>query len=202
MRLFIIRHGETEYNKLGLIQGNFDSKLTETGMLQSSLVAQELAKTDLDFVFSSIAERAHKTAQPIAVPRCLPVALVPTIRERAYGIFEGKSLEETKKHHPEIFATGPNLDLNAKPKDGESIREVSERVIPFVERMKSHFPDKNVAIVAHGIVNKIIIGHLLDNSFEKIGGYKQPNACINEILFENGKAQAIRLSYTEHLKKA
>ena len=202
MRVFVIRHGETEFNEQGLIQGNIDSSLTPLGVQQSYLIAEELKGCDLDFIFSSPALRAYSTAKPLSIPRSIPIAVVPGLREREYGIYEGKSLEETQKAHPELFATtSSKIDLDVKPKGGESLREVAGRVLPFVERLKSHLGDKTIAIVAHGIVNKLIIGDLADCSLDKITTYRQSNGCINEILLEKGKGKAIRLNYTEHLKK-
>ncbi len=201
MRIFVIRHGETESNQQGLIQGNIDSRLTPLGVRQSQLIAEELKGADIDFIFSSPASRARQTAQPLAIPRSLPIAIVPGLREREYGIYEGKTLQEIKSTHPELFATGSEkIDLDAKPKDGESLREVAGRVVPFVDRLKAHLKNQTVAIVAHGIVNKIIIGELIDCSLENIGAYRQSNACINEILFKKGKGKLIRLDYTGHLK--
>ncbi len=202
MRVFVIRHGETEFNRDGLIQGNIDSSLTPLGVQQSCLIAEELKGFDIDFIFSSPAIRAYETAKPLSVPRSIPIAIVPGLREREYGIYEGKSLQETQKAHPELFATtSSKIDMGARPKDGESLREVVGRVVPFVERLRGHLPDKTIAIVAHGIVNKLIIGDLVDRSLEKINTYRQSNGCINEILLEKGKGKAIRLNYTEHLKK-
>lgn len=127
MRIFVIRHGETEFNEKGLIQGNIDSRLTELGVKQSEMVAEELKGIDIDMVFSSTAQRTYNTARPIAETRGFPVMMVPNLREREYGIYEGKSLEETKNAHPELFSTSPRLDFNARPKDGESLQEVADR---------------------------------------------------------------------------
>ncbi|MFH1470818.1 MAG: histidine phosphatase family protein [Candidatus Micrarchaeota archaeon] len=201
MRVFVIRHAESDFNRNGLIQGSMDSKLTRLGAKQAYLLAEELKPHDLDFIFSSPASRAYLTAQSIAVPRSIPVAVVPGLREREYGIYEGKSLVETKKARPELFATGSlELNLEAKPKDGESLTQVASRVVPFIKRLKTHLKKKVIAIVAHGIVNKVIIAELTDGDLKKIGTYKQSNACINEILFEKGKGKAIRLNYTGHLE--
>jgi broad specificity phosphatase PhoE len=202
MRIFVIRHGETEFNRDGFIQGNIDSKLTELGVRQSLLLADELRDVDMDMIFSSTAQRAYLTARPIAAPRSLPIVMAPDFRERDYGIYEEKSLAETKKAHPGLFATDSiGLDFKLKPKDGESLNEVADRVLPFLKKLTDHLQKKTVVIVAHGIVNKIILGQLLDNSLSKISGYKQSNACINEIILENGAAKAVRLNYIVHLKQ-
>ncbi len=201
MRLFLIRHAETDYNSRFLLQGDLDSELTQEGLRQVMLTAKELGKEAIDLVFSSTAKRAYDTARPIALPRRLPVVMVPDLRERAYGIYEGKSLMEAKKEHPEFFTSASVIDFDAKPEDGESLKQVADRVLHFLKRLTENFPDRTVVIVSHGVVNKIMIGQLLDGSLDKIGDYKEANCCINELLLEDGKAKAVRLNYTGHLKE-
>lgn len=202
MRIFIIRHSETDFNSAGTIQGNMDSMLTPLGKTQAALLSKELGAAPLDSVFSSTLNRTYQTALYIAKPRRLPVIRVPALNERNYGVLEGTPLQKAKREHPEYFSDFHSLDLEAKPEGGESINEVSERVLGFIGRLKASFQKKTVAIVAHGIVNKVIIAHLLDGNLSKMGSYKQANACINELIMENGKATAIRLNYTRHLSQA
>ncbi|MFH1448016.1 MAG: histidine phosphatase family protein [Candidatus Micrarchaeota archaeon] len=200
MRLFIIRHGETVFNRKSIIQGNIDSELTSLGESQASLTSSELKNVPIDNIFSSPTSRTYITALSIAKPHRLPVVKVPALVERNYGIYEGKLMRETKMAHPEYFSDYSKLDFDVKPKQGESINDVSKRVSRFMERLQKNFPKKVIVLVAHGIVNKVIITNLLNNSLSKIGTYRQGNTCINELLIENGKAEAVRLNYREHLK--
>ncbi len=199
MRLFVIRHAQTEYNSRKLIQGKIDSTLTELGKSQAEGLAEELKNILIDNIFSSPMLRTYTTALSIATPHRLPVVKTPSLLERNYGIYEGKPMPETKMAHPEYFSDYPKLDYNVKPPEGESINEVYRRVNGFVEKLKVNLPERTIVLVAHGIVNKIIVSSLIDGNLKKMGTYKQKNACINELEIVNGKAKAIRLNYTDHL---
>ena len=199
MRLFVIRHGETDYNKKRVIQGNIDSQLTGLGSRQAGLLARELEDSELDMVFSSTASRAYETARPTALAHRLPVVQVPALRERDYGIYEKRGLSETKRAHPEFFSDSGPVGLDVKPEGGESLREVAGRVVPFVDRLVNRLEWENAAVVAHGVINKIIISHLLGTPLGEVGVYKQKNACINELACEKGNWRAVRLGYTGHL---
>ena len=92
--LILVRHGETEWNLAGRIQGHTDSRLTERGREEGRRVAERLANLEVAAVYASDLGRARETGEIIAAPHGLSVQTAPDLRERCYGEFEGKTLAQ------------------------------------------------------------------------------------------------------------
>src|SRR3990167_9697869 len=101
--LYLVRHGETEWNKTGIVMGQLDSLLTETGLGQAETTAQELKGVNFDAIFSSDLHRAHRTAEIIKLERELVIQTSKALRERTYGSWEGKLGEDYRKNFQHFF---------------------------------------------------------------------------------------------------
>ena len=149
-RWYIVRHGETEWNAQGRIQGHTDISLSERGVQQSKLVAQRLAGVTLDVAYSSDLERSAETARQILGQRSIPLHTSPQLREYNKGVFEGLTPEETGHRYPELFTASQVNDLDFAPPGGESIRQTSVRMNDFMTELRMRHGDDNVLIVGHG----------------------------------------------------
>lgn len=162
---YIVRHGETEWNIKGLLQGHGDSPLTITGMIQARKIARKLKKIKFADVYSSDLLRAKRTAEIIALEHKLAVKTTQALRERAFGKFEGKHfsiitgamkklLERYKKlTEAEIFK------LKIEP-NVESPFEAVTRFITFLREIAVSYLGKNVLIVTHGGIMRNLLIHL------------------------------------------
>ena len=149
--LFVVRHGETEANKTGLLQGHLDTPLDEAGRMQASAVAERLKDEMFDGVISSDLGRATETARIILKyhPE-LHLMTDPDLRERNLGILQGHRYEELMQMYPEIMASF-KVDGNDIPvPGGESLSECNERLAAFMERTADGNPGKRILIVTHG----------------------------------------------------
>ena len=149
-RWYIVRHGETEWNAQGRIQGHTDISLSEKGIQQARLVAQRLAGVTLDVAYSSDLERSAQTARQILGERTIPLHTSPRLREYNKGVFEGLTPEETCQRYPELYEASQVNDLDFAPTGGESIRQTSVRMKAIMAELKTRHPDDNVLIVGHG----------------------------------------------------
>ena len=149
-RWFVVRHGETEWNAVGRIQGHSDIPLSEIGRDQAQAAARRLAVASIDVAYSSDLSRSNETARIILGERNIPLHATPDLRERDYGIFEGLTLEERKDKFPEMFAASLVKDLDFAPTGGESPRATSARMTTFIASLKARHPDESVLIVGHG----------------------------------------------------
>jgi len=149
-RWYIVRHGETEWNAQGRIQGHTDISLSERGIQQSKLVAQRLAGVSLDVAYSSDLKRCAETAQQILGKRNIPLHTSHLLREYNKGVFEGLTPEETRQRYPELFEASQVNDLDFAPPGGESIRQTSARMDDFMTELRTRHVDDNVLIVGHG----------------------------------------------------
>lgn len=144
MRLLLTRHGQTDWNVAGKIQGMTDTQLNETGIKQAELTREKLLNEEIDVIISSPLKRARKTAEIIASGRNIPLIIDDEIRERCFGKFEGKTPKEFD--FDEIW----NYKLNKQYEDAESTGELFERIEKFLEKIKQEYKDKTVLVVTHG----------------------------------------------------
>ncbi len=149
-RWFIVRHGETEWNAQGRIQGHTDISLSERGIQQAKLVGQRLAGVSLDVAYSRDLARSAETARNILENRTVPLHTTARLREFNKGVFEGLTPEETGQQYPELFEASQVNDLDFAPPGGETIRETSARMNAIMTELRRRHPDENVLIVGHG----------------------------------------------------
>ncbi len=102
-RICLVRHGETNWNAEGRIQGQLDTPLNNVGFAQARAVVEALARESFDVIYASDLTRVTKTAEPTATRLALPVQLNPALRERHYGIFETLTYGEAKAPPPRAF---------------------------------------------------------------------------------------------------
>ncbi len=157
--IYIVRHGQTEWNVQGLLQGHDDSPLTKEGEEQAHLIAKELNKIHFDEAFSSDLLRAKRTAEIIAAEHKLTVKTTKLLRERCFGKYEGKPYKEFNQAFRELIKKYENasdkeqMGLKMAP-DIESPREALQRFIPFLREIAIKFIGKKVLLVTHGGILK------------------------------------------------
>jgi probable phosphoglycerate mutase len=149
-RLFMVRHGESTWNELGLIQGQADGPtLTDEGRRQSAQVAEQLRPGRAGVLYSSDLARAQETAAFVGKALGLPVAVDPALRERCFGSSEGLPLGGLDAADSGIHGDQV-VDAAARPDGGESLDEVYERVGSFLERLQGESHTGDVILVSHG----------------------------------------------------
>lgn len=161
IHLYIVRHGETEWNVEGRIQGHRDSTLTPRGEEQARAAGRRLAGIAFDRVYVSVSGRTRRTFELMAgswtqIP---PVTMTEEIREIRHGLWEGKTGEEAASLTPDLleaYRTRPHLFPGAP--GGESLRDVRTRVFGFLGRaVKDARPGSNLLLVTHGVTTKVIL---------------------------------------------
>ena len=161
--LFLIRHGQTDWNVAGKLQGQTDIPLNETGKEQAKKVAQFLKKKQASFaaLHSSDLQRAHQTAQTIAELFALEIVLAADLREGHFGKLEGL----TKKEKFDLY--GPMTDEELPEKVGAEPRDkVVERVMNYLHGIVQKHKDQHIAVVTHGWLLHSLLTHLGHNVSE------------------------------------
>lgn len=196
-RLILTRHGETDHNKNGIIQGQLDTDLNDAGIEQARKLSERLRDEDISAVYSSNLNRAQKTAEIIAGPHNIEVETVSELMERNYGVLEG---EHREKRQQLVEATGSAWH-NWSPEDGEHLSDVSQRTIPVVEEIRKQHHGETVVVVAHGSVNKSILATLIGADSGHGHAIKQDNTCINELEYEDYRGWRIKtMNDSSHLQ--
>lgn len=181
MKLHIIRHGETEDNKKRIIQGKKEGELSKKGIMQSEALAECLSNEKIELILTSNLKRAKETAKIIS--KFHPKAKILTkdeLDERDYGIYNGLKASDVDKKHPSV----------------ESEKSLSDRAKKISDFLKS-CQFQNVAIVAHGSINKRLI-KILSNK-ENTDFLK--NGSLSVIEIEEGKNKLVKLNDINHLDK-
>jgi broad specificity phosphatase PhoE len=144
-----IRHGETDWNRERRIQGSTDVPLNDRGRAQALELAESLADRPIGAIWSSDLRRALDTARPLAERLGLEVRQTPALRERSFGVIEGRTDAEVAAelgHARETFW----LDADARHDGGESRREVYDRVARFLDELLADPPAEEIALVSSG----------------------------------------------------
>ncbi len=160
--IYLVRHGETEFNRERRIQGRFDSALTARGVSQAQAIGRLLKdlirEPDGWRIISSPLGRARATAEMVAAPLGLPVEFDERLREISWGDFDGRLRSELEAEHPESFGrTGWAFDAPS----GEPYAAVAERVGAWLSDLPPE-PERKVIAVSHGVTGRVLRGLYAD----------------------------------------
>ena len=151
MNLYLVRHGETDWNREGRAQGRADISLNDQGRAQSQALSAHLASTPITSIFSSTAKRARQTAEVIAAPHGLEATGHDDLLELDFGGLDGAPLREMRSLYPDFFEHWTRDPETAVfPDGGETLRALQDRAWALVESItRSHEPDANIILVSH-----------------------------------------------------
>ncbi|RDW15212.1 histidine phosphatase family protein [Oceanobacillus arenosus] len=183
----LVRHGETDWNLLGKIQGKTDIPLNDTGRKQADECGAYLNADDYDILISSPMKRAKETAEIINSYLNLPVIEMADFAERAFGDGEGLTLEERIKKYPD--GNYPNQ---------EEREDFNNRVMTGIKKVCDAYPNERVLLVAHGAVIGMILSNLSNGEIGS-GKTKLMNACISNIHFEEDQWEIKDYNQVRHL---
>jgi len=200
-RVFLIRHGETLWNREQRCQGFTDIDLSEKGAQQAERLARYLARiSKLEAVYSSDLIRARKTAEAIARRQGLVVKVDSRLRELNQGEIEGKNLSDLATCYPEILQKWLVEPADVEMPGGESLSQLQQRAWKAFSEITERHQGSEIAIVAHNLCNITIICKLLELDLNHFRRIKQSSGALNEIeLTENGPV-IIRLNDTHFLE--
>ncbi len=181
VRLTLIRHGQTDWNATGRWQGQADPALNEAGREQARQTARELRAQNIDALISSDLRRARETAEIIAEELGLRVVLEPRLREVNLGDWQGLYSDEIRARWLSEMQMWLEQPLAIRPPNGESIRELAERVRAAVHDIAARYPDKRVGIVAHELPIAVIMIHTAGIPLDQLRTHIPPNAAWREV---------------------
>ena len=149
-RLTLVRHGETDWNRDGKLQGQIDIDLNDTGRLQAERLGRRLADNDFTAVYSSDLRRCWDTATIALRGRAIAPTPRQELREIALGHWEGLTTEEVVASMPDEIAHVRADPIERAPKGGESRRQLQARIVAAIQDIVAVHPGESVLIVSHG----------------------------------------------------
>ena len=163
--IYLIRHGETEGNVAGMVNGQSDSKLTEKGVYEAQILVERLKEIQFDAIFSSDLLRAVKTAEIIRHHRLLPIVQKKSLRERTHGILDGIHSDEYTKKTEHLLETFMSLSTEDKwrfmfSEGYESDEVVVTRLMKGLHEIAVEYVGKTVLAVSHGGVLRTFLTRL------------------------------------------
>ncbi|MEM4255150.1 MAG: histidine phosphatase family protein [Candidatus Norongarragalinales archaeon] len=192
-RVFLVRHAETAANILELVQGVFDSELSEKGIRQAKALGEALGKEKIGCVYASDSGRARETMRESLLEGKFKVVYAKELRERNYGVLENKAWHALSEEESKIYKSH---DL--RPDGGESIGDLSARVIPFFNKMilESH---ESIMVLTHHNVISAMSCFLMGMPLEKWRAFRTDNCSISEFYYRDGVWRIKRVNDTCHL---
>lgn len=200
--LFLVRHGATAANERRpyVLQGKgVDLPLNENGQRQAAAVGRLLREFRIHHVFSSPLQRAEQTASAIAAPHGLPVNAIDRLHECDVGEWEGLDWETIQQRHPEAARKFLDSPGDHPYLGGESYRNTLDRVLPAVSELLDRHVGQNIVIVAHNVVNRVYLAHVLGTDLNRAKAIPQSNGAVNFIKRQNGQTVVTSLNSILHL---
>jgi alpha-ribazole phosphatase/probable phosphoglycerate mutase len=183
-KIFLIRHGETVDANSRRYKGHIDIDLSDNGIAQVKRLSDHVGArhaVPLRAVYCSDLSRAIKSAEIIAEPFSLKPVINVGLKERNFGVWEGMSFDEIKEKWPDAFDSWAANPVEFSPMQGESTLEVKERAMKTFNEIVSKHAGENIALVAHGGINRVILCELLGIPLENIFRIEQDFAALNVI---------------------
>ena len=173
MKLYVARHGQTDWNVENKVCGSTNRPLTEQGKEQAKALAEKMKDKDIDVIIASPMLRSMQTAGAVSIATGIPVIMDERLREHDYGEFEGfdRSRDEYWQQKY-LFAT--------KFPKGESLFDLAQRVYNLLDDVKKAYPDKTVLLVCHGGVSRMIKTYFDDMTNDEFFSYTLGNAFVAE----------------------
>ena len=198
--LYLVRHGQTAWNKEEVFRGRTDIPLDETGLKEAELAGEYFKTLDIEAIHSSPLSRAWQTAQKIAQFHPLDVQPLDGLLDMSFGSWEGHSLKEVKETDGERYRQWREEPHLLKLPGGETLAEVRARAMSALEKAIRKHPEKTVILVSHRVINKVLICGILGLDNSHFWQIHQDTTAINLIQYRNGKYILSLMNETCHLK--
>jgi len=205
VRITAVRHGETSWNVDTRIQGQMDIGLNARGQWQAQQLGAALAGRGIGPIYSSDLARAHHTALAIAAHAGIApesVALNTGLRERAFGVFEGRTHAEIETHWPDEALRWRQRVPDWAPQGGESPLQLRQRVAQTVAQIAARHPGEHIALVAHGGVLDMLYRLATGQAVDAPRTWELGNCAINRLLWTPQGLSLVGWADTAHLDTA
>jgi 2,3-bisphosphoglycerate-dependent phosphoglycerate mutase len=199
-RILLVRHGETDWNASGRIQGHNDTPLNAAGRQQAQRTAQRLAREPIKALYSSDLARAFETATIIGAPLGLTVVTSARLRERQYGLWEGLTAAEIQARYPEQFAIWRARTTDFAPPQGETRSELLTRALAELQTIARRHVRDMVVVVTHGGLCYVLINHILGSVDGDQREFTFGNASIHTLEVTGDRWSVISMDETAHLQ--
>ena len=200
--LYIIRHGETDLNKRGIVQGRgMDTDLNDHGRQQAHAFYQAYKDIPFDKIYTSTLKRTHQTIQKF-IDSGIPWVQYPGLDELAWGVYEGQeSSVSMRKAFRQMMHYWLSGELHQKFEKGESPLEVKERQLIVLEKLiEKNNSDQNLLICMHGRAMRLFLCLLTDIPLTSMDKFPHLNTSLYKVEYDGTTFRITEFNNTDHLK--
>lgn len=198
--ILLIRHGQTAWNKEAVFRGRADIPLDEAGLQQAEALAAALQYEGITHIVSSPLSRAVQTATAVADAHGLTVVSADACNDLDFGDWQGLQVAEVQQRYPEPYAVWQSRPREVRFPGGESLDEVADRSFAALAQLVTSHAGETVALVAHRVINKVLICRILGLDTNHFWQIKQDTACLNRLSFNGALWVLDALNDTCHLR--
>lgn len=201
IHVFVARHGETEFNRKGMLQGRgIDAPLNDTGRSQAQRLADYLTHYEATSIISSSLTRAWQTASFYEEKTDLTVQKNKDLDEMDFGDFEGVSMKEISHELNDLQNGWKNGDVSLKIPGGESPQEVFERANTAARTYINGAETQTIMLFIHGRLIRILLSEWLGYGLKNMHKVEHGNGAVNHLVLKNGSFEPVYLNKTDHLE--
>jgi broad specificity phosphatase PhoE len=199
--IYLIRHGETDLNKRGVVQGRgMDTDLNDLGRMQADAFYETYKDVPFDKIYTSTLKRTHQTVRKF-IEKGIPWTQYAGLDELAWGIHEGKdSTEEMRVAFANMMASWMKGDLHLKFENGESPLEVKERQLEVLERLIEENEAKTILICMHGRAMRLFLCLLTNRPISDMDEFPHQNTTLYKLHYDGARFKIVEFHNTDHLK--
>jgi probable phosphoglycerate mutase len=199
--LYIVRHGQTDLNKQGIVQGRGrNTDLNEEGRHQAQLFYQAYKGVPFDKIYISELKRTQQSIQPF-IDQGIPYEKLSGLDELAWGVLEGQpSTTENKAAFMKLMRNWLDGNLDSKFENGESPNEVKARQLEALQIIMSHPEEINVLICMHGRALRLLLCILLNKPLTEMESFPHQNLVLYKVTWDGQKYEITDFNNAQHLK--
>ncbi len=199
-KAYLVRHGQTEWNKKLTFRGRIDIPLNERGRQEANAIAETLKDKNINAIYTSPLKRSIETAQPTASFFHLEIVHAQGLIDISYGNWEGLTFNEIKKSYRDQYIKWEKRPELIRFPNGETLDEARERSFSAFKDIVKGNPGKSILIIPHRVINKVLLCAILGLSNSHFWEIKQDTGCINLIEYSDDRLILSMMNDTCHLK--
>ncbi len=200
--IYLVRHGQTQWNIKGKTQGHGNSDLTQQGIDQATNLAKSMSKYPINHIYSSDLGRAVQTAKILGDELNLDVIKTTSLREMGFGKWEGLLIKEIQNDYKDIYNTWRNQPHLAQIPEGETLDIIKDRTDKFLEELNKNHSGEHIVLITHSVTARVILLSVLNSSMENIYRINQGNTALNVIEFRDYGPVVIKMNDTSHISNS
>ncbi len=199
-KIYLVRHGQTDYNLNGIVQGSgIDASLNDKGQQQADIFYNSFSNVSFDKVYTSALKRSIQSVQKF-IDDCVPHQIVPELNEINWGTREGiKITPEEDEYYHSVIKKWQEGDVTLEIEGGESPQQVFDRQTKALDIVRANHNEETILICMHGRAMRILLCQMLNYPLQCMDMFEHSNLCLYKLNYTGNMFSVELFNYTAHL---